>query len=78
MTYYSQTAIAENTSKDVWADSAYRSEEKELILELMGYRSGVQKKKKKNKPLSKRDQRANKTKSRIRVRVEPGIVSINH
>ena len=70
--------LAENTSKDVWADSAYHSEEKELILELMGYRSHVHKKGKKNKPLSKRDQRANKTKSRIRVRVEHVFGSITN
>ena len=68
--------LAENTSKDVWADSAYRSEEKELILELMGYRSHVHKKGKKIKPLSKRDRCANKTKSRIRARVEHVFGSI--
>lgn len=62
--------LADNTSKDVWADSAYHSEEKELILDMMDYRSYVHKKGKKNKPLSLRDQRANKKKSSVRVRVE--------
>ena len=62
--------LAENTSKEVWADSAYRSEKKELILDIMGYRSRVHKKGKKNKPLSTRDQKANKRKSTVRVRVE--------
>ena len=62
--------LTDNTSKDVWADSAYRSEDHELTLDAMGYRSHVHKKGKKNKPLSERDKKANKRKSTIRVRVE--------
>ena len=38
--------LAANTSKDVWADSAYRSEEHEFILGEMGYRSHVHRKRK--------------------------------
>jgi IS5 family transposase len=70
--------LTENTSKDVWADSAYRSEEKELILDIMGYRSHVHKKGKKNKPLSTRDHKANKRKSTVRVRVEHVFGSITN
>ncbi len=62
--------LAENTSKDVWADSAYRSEEHELTLDAMGYRSHVHKKGKRNKPLSEYDNKANTKKSSVRVRVE--------
>lgn len=62
--------LSENTSKDVWADSAYRSEEHELQLDVMGYRSHVNKKGTKNKPLTKKEKKANTEKSRIRVRVE--------
>ena len=62
--------LADNTSKDVWADSAYRSEDHELTLSAMGYRSHVHKKGKRNKPLSERDKKANKRKSTIRARVE--------
>ena len=62
--------LTENTSKDVWADSAYRSEEHEQFLDAMGYRSQVHKKGKRGKPLSKRDQKTNTKKSRVRARVE--------
>jgi len=62
--------LTENTSKDVWADSAYQSEEHELTLEVMGYRSHVHKKGKRNKPLSEHDKKVNTRKSKVRVRVE--------
>ena len=62
--------LTENTSKDGWADSAYRSDEHELILAVMGYRSHVHKKGKRNNPLSERDKKANTRKSKVRVRVE--------
>lgn len=67
-----------NTSKDVWADSAYRSEEHELVLSLMGHRSKVHKKGKKNKPLSDAEKKANTKKSRIRARVEHVFGSITN
>lgn len=70
--------LAENTSKDVWADSAYRSEEAELTLEAMGYRSHVHKKGTRNKPLSERDKKANTRKSKVRVRVEHVFGSISN
>lgn len=59
-----------NTSKDVWADSAYRSEEKEALLKEEGYRSQIQRKGKRNKPLSKRERQGNRTRSKVRSRVE--------
>lgn len=62
--------LTENTSKDVWADSAYRSEEHELKLKDEGYRSHVHKKGKRNKPLTERDKKSNTSKSKVRVRVE--------
>lgn len=62
--------LTENSSKDVWADSAYRSEAHESNLKNQGYRSHVHKKGKRNKPLSERDKKANTRKSNIRVRVE--------
>ena len=39
-----ETLLAPNSSRDVWADSAYRSEEKEAILDTMNYRSHVHEK----------------------------------
>jgi len=62
--------LADNTSRDVWADSAYRSEENELMLAAGGYRSHVHQKGYRNCPLTKRQQVANRKKSKIRVRVE--------
>lgn len=70
--------LTENTSKDVWADSAYRSEEHESTLQSKGYRSHVHKKGKRNKPLSERDKKANKRKSKVRVRVEHVFGSITN
>lgn len=70
--------LAENSSKDVWADSAYRSEENELSLTAMGYRSQVNKKGYRNKPLTKAEQKANTKKSKVRARVEHVFGSITN
>ena len=70
--------LSENTSKDVWADSAYSSEEHELTLEVMGCCSHVHKKGKRNKPLSDRDKKTNARKSRVRARVEHVFGSITN
>lgn len=62
--------LTENTSTDVWADSAYQSQESELELAAFGYRSKVHKKGKRNKPLSKKQQSMNSLRSKTRARVE--------
>jgi len=62
--------LAENTSRDVWADSAYHSEESETLLNTMGYRSQVHRKGHRAKPLSERQKAANRKKSQVRARVE--------
>lgn len=54
---------ADNSSADVWADSAYRSQEQESRLEEAGYRSQVQRKGSRGKPLSERELRGNRTRS---------------
>ena len=59
-----------NTSKDVWADSAYRSQSTEAWLKEEGYRSHIHTKGQAGKPLSEAQQRANKKRSSVRVRVE--------
>jgi len=59
-----------NSSKDVWADSAYRSQEKEAALKQKGYRSKVQRKGNKNKPLTDWEKQGNRTRSKVRSRVE--------
>jgi IS5 family transposase len=59
-----------NSNKDVWADSVYRSQEKETALKKKGYRSKVQRKGYKNKPLTDWEKQGNRTRSKVRSRVE--------
>jgi IS5 family transposase len=59
-----------NTSNEVWADSAYRSTESEAKLKEQGYKSRIHRRGSRNHPLSERQQAANTTRSRVRVRVE--------
>ena len=59
-----------NTSADVWADSAYRSEATEATLKEEGWRSHIHRKGQKDKPLTEREQEANRKRSKVRARVE--------
>ena len=59
-----------NTSKDLWGDSAYRSREKEAWLKKNGYRSRIQRKGTRNKPLTQWELQGNRTRSKVRSRVE--------
>lgn len=59
-----------NTSADVWADSAYRSKEIEAMLEERGYRSRIHRKGVRGRALAERERQGNKTRSRVRARVE--------
>lgn len=59
-----------NSSKDVWADSAYRSQQALATLEEKGYREHLQRKGSRNRKLTKWEQQGNRTRSRIRSRVE--------
>jgi IS5 family transposase len=59
-----------NTSRDVWADSAYRSEENTTELERRGYREHVQRKGCRHRQLTDWEKQGNRTRSRIRCRVE--------
>lgn len=59
-----------NTSRDVWADSAYQSEEKRNYLAQNGYRGHIQRKGCRNRKLTDWERRGNRTRSRIRSRVE--------
>ena len=70
--------LTENSSKDVWEDSAYRSEEAEITLEAMKYRSHVHKKGSRNHALTQRDKKANTRKSKVRARVEHVLGSISN
>lgn len=59
-----------NTSRDVWADSAYRSEENRTELEQRGYREHLQRKGHRHKKLTDWERQGNRTRSRIRCRIE--------
>ena len=60
----------DNSSRDVWADSAYRSEEKLAELKKWQYREHLQRKGCRQKKLTDREVQGNRTRSRIRSRVE--------
>jgi IS5 family transposase len=60
----------DNSSRDVWADSAYRSEEKLEALGKGRFREHLQRKGCKHKKLTEWEKKGNRTRSRIRSRVE--------
>ncbi len=60
----------DNNNANVSADSAYRSTAQEESLNENGYRSHINTKGKRNKPLSTRTQQANYKRSKVRSRVE--------
>jgi IS5 family transposase len=59
-----------NDSKDLWADSAYRSDEQEERLREKGYTSHIHERAYRNRPLSEEQKAANTEKSRTRCRAE--------
>jgi transposase, IS5 family len=67
-----------NTSAEVYADSAYRSEESIQLLHKRGFRERLQRKGYRNRMLTKREKQGNKTKATIRCRIEHvfGVMAI--
>lgn len=59
-----------NSAKDVWADGAFRSEEREAKLKARGYRSHIHHKGARGHPLSEAKQAVNTRRSKVRARVE--------
>jgi IS5 family transposase len=57
---------ANNTASGVWADSAYRSQETEEKLAARGMTSQIHRRGSRNRPLTKRQEAANKTRSKVR------------
>ena len=53
----------DNTASEVWADSAYRSAEIEAKLRERGLKSRIHRKAQRNRPLRKREQQGNRTRS---------------
>ena len=60
----------DNTSRDLWADSAYRSEDARNMLKGQGYREHLQRKGCRNRKLTKWEKQGNRTRSRTRARIE--------
>jgi IS5 family transposase len=61
---------AANTSRDVWADAAYRSEERVRQLRKTGYREHLQRKGCRHRKLTAWEQQGNRTRAKVRARVE--------
>lgn len=61
---------AENTSRDVWADSAYRAEDTLTKLKQRGYREHLQRKGCRHRKLTQWEQQGNRTRAKIRARIE--------
>jgi len=59
-----------NSNRDVYADSAYRSEESIRRLEALGFREHLQRKGCKNRTLTKWEQQGNRTRAKTRSRIE--------
>jgi IS5 family transposase len=59
-----------NSSRDVWADSAYRSQDRINQLHEDGYREHLQRKGSRNHKLTKWELQGNRTRSKIRSRIE--------
>lgn len=60
----------DNTASDVFADSAYRSAEIEAKLVEQGLKSRIHRKGHRGRPLGEREHRGNRTRSKVRARVE--------
>ena len=60
----------ENTSRDLWADSAYRSQERIADLQEKDYREHIQRKGCRNNKLTDWEKQGNRTRAKIRSRVE--------
>jgi IS5 family transposase len=65
-----------NTSRDVYADRGYPSEEREAWLKEHGYRNRIQRKGNRNKALSEAQQRRNQRIAKSRARVEHPFAAI--
>jgi Transposase and inactivated derivatives, IS5 family len=61
---------SENVGVEIFADSAYLSEESEQLLQEKGYRNRIHDRAYFNRPLSKAQEKANTRRSRHRARVE--------
>ena len=70
--YVSSSGLADetNTSRDVYADSAYRSAEHEAELKALKFRAHLQRKGCRGRPLTSWEKQGNRTRSKTRSRIE--------
>ena len=59
-----------NEGDEIWADSAYYSANLEMALKLLGYYSQIHERGYRNHPLSEEQQSSNRSKSKVRAKVE--------
>lgn len=67
---FSELLDGDNSSRDVWADSAYRKPGILRDLEESGFRERVSRKGYRNRKLTGREKQGNRTRSKVRARVE--------
>lgn len=67
---FEQLLDEDNTNRDVYGDSAYRSAQISETLEKEGYRDRIHRKGYRGRPLSERSREANRKKSKVRARAE--------
>jgi transposase, IS5 family len=60
----------ENASDEIWADSAYRSENLESGLKELDFKSQIHERAYRNHPLSEEQKQVNRVKSKVRAKVE--------
>lgn len=60
----------DNSSRDVWADSAYRAEERLAELKEKGYREHLQRKGCRHRKLTEWEKQGNRTRAKVRARIE--------
>ncbi len=71
--HFDKVLDAHNTRRDVYADRGYPSEDREAWLKENGFRNQIQRKGKRNKPLSDCQQRRNKRIAKTRARVRASV-----
>jgi len=65
----------DNEGKTIWADSAYRSQAREEELPKLGYESQINERGYRNHPLTEEQKETNRSKSKIRSKVECKMTS---
>ena len=67
---FAQLLDEQNQSDTIWADSAYRCEAIEQVLELIGFDSQIHQRAYRHHPLTEEQKQSNRTKSKTRAKVE--------